>query len=416
MYGNRVLFIFAFLVFSSTVLTAQQQRPRVVGTETTTQTKSENASTNPVQTKATQQTTSASTRQTQTTNNKPYTFLQVRGKINEARRLFTTHPVQTSITTSAPSIETVTLAAFEPATAKIHLVTLTKKLFLTKDSVTRTMTDKNSLVTVQTIRANGVNTAVTIIDENGKHFTPLLVQYPIEKNGKFSEIAYYISVHPALRSPEAIAAGKVYLRTTVDLAVQNLKAKGKIISPEIIGIAERLCVIEHADHMRYKTENRADLFDEIYMLLAFNEKDTYNRAVSTAGAGGLVQMIPATYRMVRTNHPTVGLIDDFVVGMRNHVNAVQAMLLYMQDTWNDLVLNEDVITALTNGTATQAEIMSAGYNSNPARLPSYLRKGGDNWRVLIPRETQMYLDIYKSFQTLVPLPRTVAQKPQNANR
>lgn len=416
MYVNRVLFFLAFLVSTSSIIAAQQQRPRIVGNETTTQTKSETVSPAPMQSKTNQQPTSATPRPTPTPNSKPSTFIHVRAKINEARRLFMTHPVQTSITTSAPTIETVTLAALEPATSKIHLVTLTKKLFLTKDSVSRTMTDKNSLVTVQTIRANGVNTAVIIIDENGKQFTPLLVQYPIEKNGKFSEIAYYISVHPALRSPEAISAGKVYLRTTVDLAVQNLKAKGKIISPEIIGIAERLCVIEHADHMRYKTENRADLFDEIYMLLAFNEKDTYNRAVSSAGAGGLVQMIPATYRMVRTMHPTVGLIDDFVVGMRNHVNAVQAMLLYMQDTWNDLVVNEDVITALTTGTATQAELMSAGYNSNPARLPSYLRKGGDNWRVLIPRETQMYLDIYKSFQTLVPLPRTVVQKPQNANR
>ena len=33
-----------------------------------------------------------------------------------------------------------------------------------------------------------------------------------------------------------------------------------------------------------------------------------------------------------------------------------------------------------------------------------LKRGGDSWRTLIPRETQMYLQIYKSFDSLVTLP------------
>jgi hypothetical protein len=32
-----------------------------------------------------------------------------------------------------------------------------------------------------------------------------------------------------------------------------------------------------------------------------------------------------------------------------------------------------------------------------------LKRGGDGWRTLIPRETQMYLAIYKSFEGLVPI-------------
>jgi hypothetical protein len=32
-----------------------------------------------------------------------------------------------------------------------------------------------------------------------------------------------------------------------------------------------------------------------------------------------------------------------------------------------------------------------------------LKRGGDGWRTLIPRETQMYLQIYKSFEGLVPI-------------
>jgi hypothetical protein len=48
-------------------------------------------------------------------------------------------------------------------------------------------------------------------------------------------------------------------------------------------------------------------------------------------------------------------------------------------------------------------LLAAGYNSNAAKLPQYLRRGGASWRVLIPRETQMYLQIYKNFETLVPI-------------
>ena len=115
----------------------------------------------------------------------------------------------------------------------------------------------------------------------------------------------------------------------------------------------------------------------------------------------MVQMIPWAYNLVRQRHPGVGLIPDFVTGMRNHGNALQAMLLYMQDTWNDLYDSEDIRSALESKTATMPELMAAGYNSNAAKLPGYIPRCGDGWRVLIPRETQKYLQIYKSFDSLV---------------
>jgi len=51
--------------------------------------------------------------------------------------------------------------------------------------------------------------------------------------------------------------------------------------------------------------------------------------------------------------------------------------------------------------------MSAGYNSNPAKLAGYIRRGGASWKNLIPRETQIYLQINDSINRFVPLtPRT----------
>ena len=77
------------------------------------------------------------------------------------------------------------------------------------------------------------------------------------------------------------------------------------------------------------------------------------------------------------------------------------MLLYMQDTWNDLVANQDVQAGLNAKQIAPHELMAAGYNSNPAKIPGYIRRGGTSgWKTLIPRETQMYLQIYHSFEML----------------
>ena len=326
----------------------------------------------------------------------------IQGRITEARRMLKTKPMATAM--SVPSIQFVTVAALDRDTARTHFITLSKETFLTKGAEVNTVTSEGTNVNLKILRANGVNTALTIFTAEGKALAPLTIEYPIERGGKFLELAYYTSAHPALLSKDLTRSGQAYVRNMLELAVKRLRDKGYVIEPNIIDVAERLCLVEHVDHLRFKEENRLALYEEIYSLFALNELDTYRFSVSSAGAGGMVQMIPWTYNHVRTRHPGVGLIPDFVTGMRNHSNALQAMLLYMRDTWNDLNTSDEVRYALGAKIATPAELMSAGYNSNPAKLPGYLKRGGDNWRTLIPRETQMYLQIYKSFEGLVELP------------
>jgi hypothetical protein len=189
----------------------------------------------------------------------------------------------------------------------------------------------------------------------------------------------------------------------IEIARDRLKEKGIHIQPKIADIAERLATVEHVDHMRFRSEFHQNIYNDIFTLYALNEGQTYRYSVSSAGAGGMVQMIPSTYRMVRSWHPNVPLIPDFVEGMRNHVNASQAMLLYMQRTWNDLIANSTVAYAHSSGIATQEQLMAAGYNSNPAKLAGYINRGGENWTSLIPRETKIYLQIYDSLQKSVPM-------------
>jgi hypothetical protein len=331
---------------------------------------------------------------------------QIQTRIAEAERLLKSRPLQTAKT--SPSIDLVTLAALDRTTARIHLITVYKEVFLTKGSEITAPSSLGTTVNIRVLRANGVNTAVAIFDSEGRSLVPLVVEFPIEKRGVFREMAYYTSAHPALLSPDLSRSGRAYVHRMIDLANKRLKEKGIVISPQIIDVAERLCLVEHVDHDRFRLENRLTLFDEIYSLFALNEPDTYRYSVSSAGAGGMVQMIPWAYNLVRQRHPGVGLTPDFVVGMRNHANALQAMLLYMQDTWNDLAASEDVQYALNSKLATQTELLAAGYNSNAARLPLYIRRGGASWKTLIPRETQIYLQIYRTLESLVP------QKPHAA--
>lgn len=324
----------------------------------------------------------------------------IRSRIGEAERMFKSRPKPVGM---LPSIQFVTLAILDRRSNQIHQLTLPKETFLTRGAETTLSTSLGMIVQLRIVRANGVNTAVTAFDDTGYALTPLLVEFPIEKKGVFRELAYYTSAHPALMSSELARSGQLYVRTMLDFAAKRLRDKGVVISPQILDVAERLCLVEHVDHERFRAENRAALFQEVYALFALNQNDTYRYSVSTAGAGGMVQMIPWAYNLMRQRHPGAGLIPDFVTGMRTHANALEAMLLYMHDTWNDLAAHEDVQYALDAKLATQTELLAAGYNSNAARLPQYLRRGGTGWRVLIPRETQMYLQIYKNFEAIIPI-------------
>src|SRR6266540_132172 len=162
---------------------------------------------------------------------------QVQARIAEAERLLKSRPLQIAMT--SPSIELVTLAALD-RTSRIHLITLYKETFLTKGSELILPSSLGMPLNVRILRANGVNTAVAVFDNEGRSLVPLVVEFPIEKRGVFREMAYYTSAHPALLSPDLSRSGRAYVHRMIDLAARRLREKGNIISPQIIDVAERL--------------------------------------------------------------------------------------------------------------------------------------------------------------------------------
>ena len=334
-------------------------------------------------------------------------FGQIKSKIAEAKREMQNNMKQTAMGDSFLATEIIQIAFHNWNNGKLDYVSMLKTEFLSRNSEFSTVSRNGTPVTIRTIRGNGVNTPVVILDDKNRAHLPLLVQYPREENGELIEMAYYVSTHPGLVTPEVVNAGRFYLRNVIDTARERLRQKGIYIQPKVADIAERLALVEHVDHQRFFNEYQPTIYNDVYTLFALNEGGTYRYAISSAGAGGVAQMIPATYRMVRSRYYQVGLMPDFIAGMRDHVNAAQAMLLYMQMTWTDLLASPTIYAALETGIATQEDLMAAGYNSNPAKLPRYVSRGGANWRTLIPRETKIYLQIYASTEQYVPSePRT----------
>lgn len=327
----------------------------------------------------------------------------MKSKIAEAKRMMQSRPLATASVDSNVPLDFVRVAFHDWKTNEIDFVVMPKEAFLSTVGPKELVSQNGRELSAVTIRGNGVNTPITLTEADGTQHLPLLVQYPVIREGKYIETAYYMSTHPGLVTQEVVNAGKLYVRNVIETARERLREKGIAIQPKIADIAERLAAVEHVDHTRFRSEYHPNIYNDIYTLFALNEGQTYRYSVSSAGAGGMVQMIPSTYRMVRSWHPNITLNPDFVEGMRDHVNASQAMLLYMQRTWNDLTASPTINTALADGVATQEQLMAAGYNSNPARLAGYINRGGSNWTNLIPRETRIYLQIYDSIERHMPM-------------
>ncbi|HEX7956051.1 MAG TPA: hypothetical protein VF508_03860, partial [Pyrinomonadaceae bacterium] len=241
----------------------------------------------------------------------------------------------------ADANDTVALAVSD-ASGGVQTLRASKEEFLQKGGQFTAVSSTGETLKVSVVRPNYVNTAVRVADSAGHELQPLVVRYPVERDGKLNEVAYYTSAHPAIENEAVVRAGGEYVRERLDEAARRLAAKGERIDPAVVDVAERLAHVEHTDHKRFLSEDSASLFEEIRTLYALNAGDTYRYSVSSAGAGGMVQMIPPTYQAIREQYPAAELKPDFVEGMRDHANATQAMLIYLQDTWDYLRKQEEV--------------------------------------------------------------------------
>ena len=208
--------------------------------------------------------TPAAPSQASNLNYKGLSFAQIKSKIAEAKRQMQTRPISTAI--SDPATTLVRIAYYDWRDRKLDYIIVSKEAFLTPHVQTPAISTNGRQMTSRTLRANGVNTPIVILDDKGQPQLPLMIQYPVEKGGRYTETAYYMSTHPGLVTPEVVNAGQFYVRNTIEIARDQLRHKGYAIQPKVADIAERLATVEHVDHLRFRTEYHPNIFNDIFTL------------------------------------------------------------------------------------------------------------------------------------------------------
>lgn len=242
---------------------------------------------------------------------------------------------------------------------------------------------------IEKVRFNGVNTRFTVNKPAGGKVLALKYLITPKESGGKAEIekaiysGVYVPYSPELVNPEVSAYGAQYLDGVITQVVTQLQntpsvsQPGKTIPAAIQpALVRSLLYAEHMDTSEFlSTSDTKQLIAKINVLLAGNEGETWKYSVSSAGAAGISQFIPSTYASLVKRHASAKLISDFVTGMRNHVNAVKATYLLLDD-----YIAEVQNRAGDGFLAAHAfEYGVAAYNGGPVRIAKAARTYGPLW-------------------------------------
>ena len=137
-----------------------------------------------------------------------------------------------------------------------------------------------------------------------------------------------------------------------------------------------LLLNEHIDPGAFHSAASAPyLVKKVLTIIGANEEKAYAYTISPAGAFGLVQMIPSTYRLLLSKYPAAALNPNFGSGMTDAVNAVMAQVLLCDADWQTILEVEYVPTEKIG------PYLAAAYNGGVGRVVSILRhdKTGHRW-------------------------------------
>ncbi|MHB8110117.1 MAG: transglycosylase SLT domain-containing protein [Syntrophorhabdaceae bacterium] len=246
-------------------------------------------------------------------------------------------------------------------------------------------------------KANGVNTKFTIISQD--HHIVLALKRPVRSTSSFKEVIY-TPYSEGIDIPAVRQAGLQYLKTIIGDAKDDLirrrvqpRSCNNFIDNDISMI---LAIIEHMDPGKFMSGKYTPekLINETLVILGANKQNAYRYSRSKAGAMGLFQFMPGTYKRIQNLYPAAGLIPDFTRGMENHQNAAKASFLLFDADMN--VINDAKRQRLLDDPAALGRFLASAYNCGPGRTRGSMERHGDNWTSAIPSETQVYLQKFDS--------------------
>jgi Transglycosylase SLT domain. len=215
--------------------------------------------------------------------------------------------------------------------------------------------------------------------------TKITVKKKIQYKPTFS---YYVPYSSELYSPETLAVGSDYLSALIKESFDELDAKAitsrafpnepltSVVDPYLI---KSIAVVENADSQIYEDNNSEDALGRFLVKLALNKENALGNVVSSAGARGMVQFIPSTYKLMVAKRPDLALIPDFAKGMADHENAIKAEAAYLDMILADLP--QSVRDTYLSNKGAAAEYIAAGYNGGSVRVKKAIMTWGDDWSV-----------------------------------
>jgi hypothetical protein len=236
-------------------------------------------------------------------------------------------------------------------------------------------------------RENGINSDIACIQPaNGK---VLAVRYPVSnENGRFGSgaaviQAVYTPFSPEIRTQEVVKVGLKVQSEFINKAYDKLKSRDvmsaafppskvtEIIPKQILKV---LLINEHIDPSLFKSAGLARaLSEQVLTIIATNRDRAYAYSISSAGARGLVQMIPSTYAMLLRKYPLSGLNPNYSSGMVDPVNAIMAQILLCDADWQT-ISNRKQIPKEQIG-----PYLAAAYNGGVGRVLAILGDDEVGW-------------------------------------
>lgn len=253
--------------------------------------------------------------------------------------------------------------------------------------------------------SNGVNSDYSV-DPEGVSVV-VAVRYPILRSipgrkGVFNvEDVVYTPYSRGVHTEATVKEGEAYLDTIVEEVYAKLRQEGvrsrafpdrlivDVIDPAMV---KAIAAIEHLDESSLeKDTNRA--LERFFIIMGTNPEVAYNYSRSSAGALGLVQFIPSTYKSLAARSNGT-LEPDFERAMTSHRNAIRAQTMYL-----DVLLTEfsdKVRDQFAEDPKRINEYIVAAYNGGSGRV----RRAIEIWdQVLSGEKSRQLASLRRQYDT-----------------